>query len=107
MPGKHIAHTTHGEDAFGVLDVELDGGADARYLGRRLLRMASEDIGLADPRALRMALDAADVYERLGTPEGELALRDLPSLAEAVRRGAIVDAKSLVAVAIAERLATR
>jgi len=44
----------------------LDGGADPRYLARRLIRMASEDIGLADPRALRMALDANDVYERLG-----------------------------------------
>jgi putative ATPase len=52
----------------------LDGGADPRYLARRLVRMASEDIGLADPRALRLALDAAEVYERLGTPEGELAL---------------------------------
>jgi putative ATPase len=52
----------------------LDGGADPRYLCRRLIRMASEDIGLADPRALRMALDAADVYERLGSPEGELTL---------------------------------
>ena len=52
----------------------LDGGAEPRYLARRLIRMASEDIGLADPRALRMALDAADVYERLGSPEGELAL---------------------------------
>jgi putative ATPase len=52
----------------------LDGGADPRYLIRRVLRMASEDIGLADPRALRMALDATEVYERLGTPEGELAL---------------------------------
>jgi len=52
----------------------LDGGADPRYMARRLIRMASEDIGLADPRALRLALDAADVYERLGTPEGELAL---------------------------------
>jgi putative ATPase len=52
----------------------LDGGADPRYMARRLVRMASEDIGLADPRALRMALDAAEVYERLGTPEGELAL---------------------------------
>jgi putative ATPase len=54
----------------------LDGGADPRYLARRLLRMASEDIGLADPRALRLALDAADVYERLGSPEGELALAE-------------------------------
>jgi putative ATPase len=52
----------------------LDGGAEPRYLARRLIRMASEDIGLADPRALRMALDAAEVYERLGSPEGELAL---------------------------------
>jgi putative ATPase len=52
----------------------LDGGADPRYMARRLVRMASEDIGLADPRALRMALDAAETYERLGTPEGELAL---------------------------------
>ncbi|MDP9918396.1 putative ATPase [Variovorax boronicumulans] len=54
----------------------LDGGADPRYMARRLMRMASEDIGLADPRALRLALDAAEVYERLGTPEGELALAE-------------------------------
>ena len=52
----------------------LDGGVDPRYVARRVVRMASEDIGLADPRALRMALDAAEVYERLGSPEGELAL---------------------------------
>jgi putative ATPase len=52
----------------------LDGGVDPRYAVRRMLRMASEDIGLADPRALRMALDAAETYERLGTPEGELAI---------------------------------
>ncbi|MER2511570.1 MAG: replication-associated recombination protein A [Nitrosomonas ureae] len=52
----------------------LDGGADALYIGRRLIRMAVEDIGLADPRALRLALDACEAYERLGTPEGELAL---------------------------------
>jgi putative ATPase len=52
----------------------LDGGADPRYMARRLIRMATEDIGLADPRALRVALDAAETYERLGTPEGELAL---------------------------------
>ena len=52
----------------------LDGGADPRYVARRLVRMASEDIGLADPRALRLALDAAEVYERLGSPEGELTL---------------------------------
>ncbi|MGI4780112.1 MAG: replication-associated recombination protein A [Janthinobacterium lividum] len=54
----------------------LDGGADPRYLSRRLVRMAAEDIGLADPRALRLALDASEVYERLGTPEGELALAE-------------------------------
>jgi putative ATPase len=52
----------------------LDGGVDPRYVARRLLRMASEDIGLADPRALHLAVDAAAVYERLGSPEGELAL---------------------------------
>ncbi len=52
----------------------LDGGADPLYIGRRLIRMAVEDIGLADPRALRLALDACETYERLGTPEGELAL---------------------------------
>ena len=52
----------------------IDGGADPRYMARRMVRMASEDIGLADPRALRLALDAVEVYERLGTPEGELAL---------------------------------
>jgi putative ATPase len=54
----------------------LDGGADPRYLARRFIRMAAEDIGLADPRALRLALDAAEVYERLGSPEGELALAE-------------------------------
>jgi putative ATPase len=54
----------------------LDGGADPLYLGRRLVRMASEDIGLADPRALRICLDACETFERLGTPEGELALAE-------------------------------
>jgi len=52
----------------------LDGGADPRYLARRIVRMAWEDIGLADPRALQIAGDAAHTYERLGSPEGELAL---------------------------------
>lgn len=52
----------------------LDGGADPRYLARRIIRMAVEDIGLADPRATDLALQATDVYERLGSPEGELAL---------------------------------
>jgi putative ATPase len=54
----------------------LDGGADPLYLGRRMIRMASEDIGLADPRALQLTLDAVATYERLGTPEGELALAE-------------------------------
>ena len=54
----------------------LDGGVDPRFALRRLIRMASEDIGLADPRALRIALDAGETYERLGSPEGELALAE-------------------------------
>ena len=54
----------------------LDGGAEPKYMARRLIRMAVEDIGLADPRALTIALNAADVYERLGSPEGELALAE-------------------------------
>ena len=54
----------------------LDGGADPLYLGRRMVRMAVEDIGLADPRALRLALDVCETYERLGSPEGELALAE-------------------------------
>ncbi len=52
----------------------LDGGCDPRYIARRILRMASEDIGNADPRALTLALEAAETFERLGSPEGELAL---------------------------------
>src|SRR3546814_5447770 len=52
----------------------LVGGADPRYLSRRIVRMAVEDIGLADPRATELALNGADIYERLGSPEGELAL---------------------------------
>jgi putative ATPase len=52
----------------------IDGGADPLYLGRRIVRMAIEDIGIADPRAQTMALEACQIYERLGSPEGELAL---------------------------------
>jgi putative ATPase len=71
----------------------LDGGAEPRYLARRLIRMAAEDIGLADPRALRMALDAADVYERLGSPEGELALAEcVVYLAVAAKSNAVYKA---------------
>lgn len=54
----------------------LEGGADGRYLARRLVRMAVEDIGLADPRAMQVTLNAAEVYDRLGSPEGELALAE-------------------------------
>ncbi len=52
----------------------FDGGVDPRYAARRIVRMASEDVGLADPRALQIALDAAQTYERMGSPEGELTL---------------------------------
>ena len=52
----------------------IDGGCDPHYLARRIVRMATEDVGLADPRALQMALDAWGAYDRLGSPEGELAL---------------------------------
>jgi putative ATPase len=54
----------------------LDGGCDPHYLARRITRMATEDIGLADPRALSLTLDAWQTYERLGSPEGELALAE-------------------------------
>jgi putative ATPase len=68
----------------------LDGGVDPRYVARRMIRMAAEDVGLADPRALRIALDAADVYERLGSPEGELALAEaLVYLAVAPKSNAV------------------
>lgn len=71
----------------------LDGGVDPRYLARRMVRMASEDIGLADPRALRLALDAAEVYERLGSPEGELALAEcVVYLAVAAKSNAVYKA---------------
>jgi len=75
----------------------LDGGADARYLSRRLIRMASEDIGLADPRALRLTLDAAETYERLGSPEGELALAEATIyLACAAKSNAVYNAYNAV-----------
>ena len=71
----------------------LDGGADPLYVGRRLVRMAVEDIGLADPRALRVALDACETYERLGSPEGELALAEaVVYLALAPKSNAIYEA---------------
>ncbi|HWS73658.1 MAG TPA: replication-associated recombination protein A, partial [Quisquiliibacterium sp.] len=67
---------SHPDAALYWLCRMLDGGADPRYLARRIIRMATEDVGLADPRALRIALDAAEIYERLGSPEGELALAE-------------------------------
>lgn len=71
----------------------LDGGADPRYVARRLIRMASEDIGLADPRALTLTLEAAQAYERLGSPEGELMLAEaVVFLAVAAKSNAVYTA---------------
>ncbi len=81
----------------------LDGGADPRYLARRMIRMAAEDIGLADPRALDITLHAADIYERLGTPEGELALAEaVIYLAIAAKSNAVYNAYSEVRAFIAQ-----
>ncbi len=81
----------------------LDGGADARYLSRRLIRMAAEDIGLADPRALRLTLDAAETYERLGSPEGELALAEATIyLACAAKSNAVYNAYNAVKALVAK-----
>ena len=75
----------------------LDAGMDPRYAVRRLVRMASEDIGLADPRALRITLDAAEVFERLGAPEGELAIAQaVVYLAVAPKSNAVYTAWSAV-----------
>jgi putative ATPase len=80
----------------------LDGGADPRYMARRIIRMASEDIGLADPRALRLALDATETYERLGSPEGELALAEaVIYLACAAKSNAVYNAYNAARAAIA------
>lgn len=65
---------SHPDAALYWLTRMLDAGADPRYLARRIVRMAWEDIGLADPRAMQIANDAAQTYDRLGSPEGELAL---------------------------------
>src|SRR5258706_668392 len=71
----------------------LDGGADPLYLARRVVRMAVEDVGLADPRALRLALDATETYERLGPPAGELAIAEaVIYLAVAPKSNAIYEA---------------
>src|SRR2546421_12553414 len=71
----------------------LDGGADPLYIGRRVVRMAIEDIGLADPQGLRVALDACETFERLGSPEGELALAEaVIYLAVAPKSNAVYEA---------------
>ncbi|MBI3284841.1 MAG: replication-associated recombination protein A [Burkholderiales bacterium] len=81
----------------------LDGGADPRYLARRIVRMAAEDIGLADPRALRITLDAAETYERLGSPEGELALAEaVIYLACAAKSNAVYKAYNAVRALVAK-----
>jgi putative ATPase len=81
----------------------LDGGADPIYVGRRMIRMATEDIGLADPRALALALDAVATYERLGSPEGELALAEcVIYLACAAKSNAVYTAYSAARAFIRE-----
>ena len=84
----------------------LDGGCDPRYIARRVMRMASEDIGNADPRALQLALQAAEAYERLGSPEGELALAQaVVFMAVAAKSNAVYVAFN-AAMADAQRLGT-
>jgi putative ATPase len=81
----------------------LDGGADPLYLGRRIVRMATEDVGLADPRALRIALDALETYERLGSPEGELALAEaVLYMAVAAKSNAVYTAYNSARAFVAE-----
>ena len=84
----------------------LDGGCDPLYIARRLIRVASEDIGNADPRALRLCLDAAETFERLGSPEGELAIAQaVVFLACAAKSNAVYKA-SKAAAADAEQFGT-
>jgi putative ATPase len=81
----------------------LDGGCDPLYVARRLLRTASEDIGNADPRALRMCLDAWETVERLGSPEGELALAQaVVFLACAAKSNAVYKASKAAAADVSE-----
>ncbi len=81
----------------------LDGGADPRYLARRMIRMAVEDIGLADPRAMDITVSAAEIYERLGSPEGELALAEaVIYLAVAAKSNAVYKAYGEARAFIAE-----
>jgi putative ATPase len=81
----------------------LDGGADPLYLARRIVRMATEDVGLADPRALRIALDACETYERLGSPEGELALAEaVLYMAVAAKSNAVYNAYNAARAFVAQ-----
>ncbi len=81
----------------------LDGGCDPRYVARRIIRVASEDIGNADPRALRLCLDALETYERLGSPEGELAIAQaVVFLACAAKSNAVYKASKSAAADVAE-----
>jgi putative ATPase len=81
----------------------LDGGADPLYLARRIVRMAVEDVGLADPRALRLALDATETYERLGSPEGELALAEaVLYMAVAAKSNAVYNAYNAARAFVAD-----
>jgi len=81
----------------------LDGGADPLYLARRVVRMAVEDVGLADPRALRLALDATETYERLGSPEGELALAEaVLYMAVAAKSNAVYNAYNAARAFVSE-----
>ncbi|MEP6942473.1 MAG: replication-associated recombination protein A [Betaproteobacteria bacterium] len=81
----------------------LDGGADPLYVGRRMIRMATEDVGLADPRALQITLDAVATYERLGSPEGELALAEaIIYLACAAKSNAVYTAYNAARAFIAD-----
>jgi putative ATPase len=84
----------------------LDGGCDPRYVARRVLRMASEDIGNADPRALALALQAAEAYERLGSPEGELALAQAVVFMACAAKSNAVYVGFKAAMADAQRLGT-
>jgi putative ATPase len=84
----------------------LDGGCDPRYIARRVLRMASEDIGNADPRALALALQAAEAYERLGSPEGELALAQAVVFMACAAKSNAVYVAFNAAMADAQRLGT-
>jgi putative ATPase len=84
----------------------LDGGCDPRYVARRVLRMASEDIGNADPRALALALQASETYERLGSPEGELALAQAVVFMACAAKSNAVYVGFKAAMADAQRLGT-